>query len=935
MAHICAFCKDPIPAYDKPKVGHLVVAKTQDGHIHTHGDLEKQDVMAELLQAAGGHVNHGPAPVEPPKEIIFHNRQRIGDMFMFTCGVRDFKKAFPTTRVNVMSTCAHIWDHNPAIDRTLEPYYSEALKDRAAKNGKKVLEEITAADFPKETNVVKIGPGRLTNASNRLDWHFANGYRVSIEDALKISIPQGESRPDIWLTEEEYNAPRPFPFPYWVICVSGEKGWGCKMYPFESWQKVVDQNPDLMFVQIGAKGDNPPRLQGPNVIDHVGKTEDKNTGIRDLLKLFLNAEGSIGLVSFHMHLSGGLNKPSVVVAGAREPVSFTRYAGHQYLANDGTLPCAVTACWHCDIRTCTNLVNSKGDSVIVKKDDVLLPVDLMPKCVHMIEPEDITRAIRNYYIGGRLILGQPSEKPKHKNIVKTPAPVAASDPAPVVPAKKLDWGKGAIDPKDWPFIEEVLKKHQIKTVLEFGAGLSTSLFVKAGVTLTSFETEQEWINKVNDACGVDVKHWNGRDMNFALDVEYDLAFVDGPANGQNREHAMRIAANYAKIVIVHDATREWETKWEEKYLKAGFQGPFKGGKWCHLWIKTPSFVWHPEPPKVQVSPKAKTVKIVSTARGWGGAQRSVTTIMKMLLARGHKVEFLPFHKEVKSREFQDALKNGLMDVKVQTDYSSLQEPCDVLLCYADDFVWEFGRIDVMSAFRDLKAKRKIMMLNYRRGGVGELEWTKGWDKYLFLNSGQEKELLRYLPGVETGVLAPCTNLEPFFEAKVSYDNPLRIVRHNSQGDTKFVKDGGAQIHAALGERKDLEIHMMPGPSFMSPIPGRFTKYSRNFPPVYKFLELGNLFWYSVPEGYMDMGPRVIMEAMAAGLPILADNWGGAADRVTPETGWLCSKEEQLEIIKNVTKEELEEKGTAARARAFNEFRPQKWMEELLLETVNA
>lgn len=79
---------------------------------------------------------------------------------------------------------------------------------------------------------------------------------------------------------------------------------------------------------------------------------------------------------------------------------------------------------------------------------------------------------------------------------------------------------------------------------------------------------------------------------------------------------------------------------------------------------------------------------------------------------------------------------------------------------------------------------------------------------------------------------------------------------------------------------------------------------------------------------MDMGPRVILEAMAAGLPILADPWGGAVDRVTSECGWLLSKADQIELIKNVTAEELKRKGEAARERARAEFRPERWIEVL-------
>lgn len=882
--HICGHCKDPVPAFDKPREAHLVVAKSREGKIFTHGDLENKVVLQELLDAAASEVGIvSKIAGQPPKEVVFHNRQRIGDMLMFTCAVRDFKTAFPNTRVNVISTAAHIFDHNPYVDRTLEPT---------------------------EQNTIKIGPGKLTNASNRLDWHFANAYRVSIEDALKISIPQGESRPDIWLTEEEYNAPRPFEQPYWIICVSGEKGWGCKMYPFNKWQEVVDQNPDLTFVQIGTKGDNPPRLQGKNVIDHVGKTEDRETGVRDLFKLFLNAEGSIGLVSFHMHLSGALYKPSVVIAGAREPVHFTRYPGHQYLATDGTLPCAVSACWHCDINTCTNLVIR--EETIEKK---------IPKCVDIIPSEEVTKAIRKYYTGGRLTLGVPSQKPKFKNIVKTPnKPVIEKEQ----PLKEygLDWNSGTITKEDWAFMQRVIKKHNIKTVLEFGAGMSTLLLNDLGLKVTTYETMPRWIEKVK-ACNpnADIRLWDGK---TEIDLpQFDMAFVDGPSGGINREISTKLAVKHARIIMQDDGFGEHEKVWRKKYILPEFDGPIKEARKTYLYTK-----------KEPVGGKGKKIKIVSTARGWGGCARSVTTIMKMLLKDGHDVEFIPFRNKVASREFIDILKNDLKNVKVSETYDSIREACDVLMVYADDFVWEFTTPEMEKVFSNIQAKRKVMVVNYRRGGVGEIPWTRGWDKYLFLNGNQQKDLLRVHPGVLTDVLSPCTDLSAFFEIQPNYELPVRIVRHNSQGDTKFPKND--EISKALSSRGDLEIHMMPGPSFVDPFPPRFVKYPKNQPPIPTFLGLGNLFWYSLPEGYIDAGPRVIIEAMAAGLPVIADNWGGAPDRVTRETGWICnSKEEMIEVIKNVTAEELKKKGEAARRRAIEVFQAERWVKELTGELCTA
>ena len=695
-------------------------------------------------------------------EFIFHNRQRIGDMIMFTCAIRDFKALYPEAKVNVISTAMHIWDNNPYLDRSIQPYYKN----------KKTLQDITINDFLNgDTNVIKIGPGKGTNQSNRIDWHFANAFRISIEDALGIYIPQGESRGDVWFTEEEYNAPRITEKPYWIIIGGGEKGWGCKMYPFDRWQEFIRQNPDVLFYQLGSQGDQHPRLQGSNIIDYIGKTENKDTGIRDLFKLFLNAEGSIGLVSFHMHLSGALSKPAIVVAGAREPVSFTRYPGHQYLANDGCLPCGINACWHCGIDKCTNLVVGK---------------EKVPKCVDMITPEDLTRALNSYYIGGRLKKEIASEKPKLKNVVKMP-PQAPKTANPEV-----------------------------------------------GLCLEKGQTP----------------------------------------------HSVVVGASK-----------------EEK----GHQGAKNG----------------------------KFVKIVSTARGWGGCARSVTTIMKFLVQARHKVEFIPFRNKVGSSEFRDFLKQH-PEITVTETYNSLKESCDVLLMYADDFIWEFGQPAIMEAFSSITATRKIMMLNYRRGTVGEIAWTRGWDKYMFLNSIQEKELLKVHPGVKTKVLPPCTELDEFLKVNVDYNGGLRIVRHSSQGDTKFPKDIGDDI-AKILERQNTFINMLPGPSFVN-IDTYFRKHPRTgqVSIIADFLKMGNLFWYSLPQGYMDMGPRVIIEAMAAGLPIIADNWGGVMDRVTPECGWLCdTKEQMIEIIKNVTSEELERKGKAARARAVAEFIPQRWIGEIL------
>jgi len=924
---ICGNEDQQIKARDK----HLVVTKSfADSHIHVHGDIEQKDLMKELLEVAEDELNITTKAHQGLnlKEIIFHNRQRIGDMFMYTCAVRDFKAAFPNIKVNVLSTAMHIWDNNPYIDKSIKPYY----------NNGKALETIVPADLLSgDTNVLKIGPGKLTNMSNRLDWHFANAFRVSIEDSLKINFQQGISRGDIWLTEEEYNAPRMFKEPYWPIIIGGEKGWGCKMYPFERWQEFVNQNKDVMFVQLGAANDNHPRLQGANIIDYVGKTEDKNTGLRDLLKIFLNAEGSIGLVSFHMHLSGALYKPALVIAGAREPVSFTRYHGHQYLANDGCLPCGINACWHCDINACKDLIDINGEKV--------------PKCVDMIKPEDLTRALNQYYIGGRLKKGVVSEKPKQfKNIVKTqvaaPAVEIKKEPCACKSSDTLEFGNTCIEKEDWDVIKEVIGKYKVKTVLEFGCGLSTLKMAELGCKVIAYEVMPEWADKIRKINpNLDIRPWDGKEIpGYHALGQFDLVFCDGPASsysgGAKRDDAIKMSSELGKVLIIHDAGRPGERSAQDKYVKDRFDGPVKGGRRCHTWVKkvaenaTIPLISPETPPQATICPQTgnptKHIKVVSTARGWGGCARSITTIMKLLLNNGHKVEFIPFRNKVASHEFQECIKNEMPDLKVTESYDTLNEQCDVIFVYGDDYIWDFGKPEISDVFSNINAGRKIMMLNYRRGSVGEIPWTKGWDKYMFLNSTQEKELLKHEPNAKTRVLAPCTDLTPFFKVQPDYNRCLRIVRHSSQGDVKFAKDFDSELNNVLNSRTDVQISMLPGPSFIQPSE-RFSKQPRTdkLEVIAEFLGTGNLFWYSLPQGYMDQGPRVIIEAMAAGLPVIADNWGGAIDRVTPECGWLCDTKEQMqEVIKNVTYEDLLNKGANARERAKEEFIVDNYIREL-------
>ena len=891
--------------------------KFTDGHVHHHLDGKEEttkEIIKDLISISG--MNFTPEHKETAAErkpIIFKNRQAIGDILMFTCAIRDFKSAFPDWPINVQSTAMHIWDNNPYLDRSL-----------------------TNAN----ADIIEIGPGALTNASNRDDRHFANAFRLSIQEKLGIEFPQGPIKPDIWMTKEETVEPIIKP-PYWII-VAGEKGdWTAKTYPFKRWEEIVAQYPGMKFVQIGAKEHKHPKLEGPNIINMIGETQGRDDGIRKLFKLFYFAEGSMGLVSFQMHLAAAFGMPCVVIAGAREPARFTRFPGHQYLCTDGCLPCAADkACWHCDLeKTCPTIIEENGQR--------------FPRCVDIIDTYDVIKAFDQYYQGGRLFFDTP-RVPTLPNLIskKITMPMVKANLTPkkdlhefkkeedfVDPAKwGFEWGGACITDMDWEFLRKTCDQYDVKTVMEFGPGLSSFLLTDRGMGVVSFETRDNWMESLigkGASDKFDLHAWNGKVLNLGDDVHFDLAIVDGPPGGPSREMSTKIASERADIVLVHDAGREYEKKWQDKYLKEGFEGPVKGGHRFHAWMK--KGVHEPRiSPEVPIPPIAagddtKVFRMLFNGRGEGGAERSTTWIMNTFHEMGWRVEYV-HPGPSPSGTFR---KIGNHNILTTSSLTTLSHPCDVFMLYTNDWVWEFNKEGVVRALEAVQAKRKVMAINFRLGEIGKIPWTRGWDKYIFLNSSlNDAFTVQYMEasgdtfyGISPTILPPPTDLSEYESVKVDYGGSMKIVRHSSQNDAKYAKDFNDKIRAILEAFPDATIRLMPGPSFLEDHGERVIVHKKNQPQVKDFLALGNIFWYDLPEGYHDMGPKVVMEAQAAGLPVVANNHSGPKDRVVEGTGFLYNDfDKSSELFKLLNHEPTRRiMGKAAFQHAIGSYNPKSWI----------
>ena len=318
---------------------------------------------------------------------------------MLTSAVRDLKLAFPKWQIDVRTTAMTIWDNNPYITKLDE-------KDSDV--------EVIKAEYP------------LIHKSNSHPYHFIHGFRMFLEEYFDISIPQGEFKGDIHISDVEKSwisqiQEMGIEDNFWIMMAGGKYDFTAKWWNPMEYQKVVDHfKGKILFVQCGEAGHFHPKLNG--VVDLIGKTD-----CRQFIRLMYHASGVVCPVTFAMHLAAAVpmkniipkNRAAVVLAGGREPANWEAYPHHRFLSLNGALDCCDNGgCWksRCskvgdgddkdskDLCVYPEKINHKFISPYDKKEKDTY----IPKCLNMIKAEDVIEAIESYYEGGVLKYNNPS-----------------------------------------------------------------------------------------------------------------------------------------------------------------------------------------------------------------------------------------------------------------------------------------------------------------------------------------------------------------------------------------------------------------------------------------------------------------------------------------------------------------------------------------------
>ena len=125
------------------------------------------------------------------------------------------------------------------------------------------------------------------------------------------------------------------------------------------------------------------------------------------------------------------------------------------------------------------------------------------------------------------------------------------------------WGNGRIGWGEWRTIHEFLHKHNITEVLEIGCGLSTELFVSAGMNVIGFDTHSTHVaalQRLEPIRGSAVIHHYPGDGTLGSVIppveelypgrKWEYVFVDGP---HQRYNEVMVATKVSsRFIHLHD-----------------------------------------------------------------------------------------------------------------------------------------------------------------------------------------------------------------------------------------------------------------------------------------------------------------------------------------------------------------------------------------------
>lgn len=135
--------------------------------------------------------------------------------------------------------------------------------------------------------------------------------------------------------------------------------------------------------------------------------------------------------------------------------------------------------------------------------------------------------------------------------------------------KFINWGTGGFGAGNWKIVYDIIRRFDVKTVIEYGCGVSTELFMAVGCKVISLETQTDYADI--PGANIIVAPYDRFPGNMGT---FDLAFIDGPGayefESKGLKPERRLSAYHAKrhsnLVYMHDGGLGQEEAFESDPL---------------------------------------------------------------------------------------------------------------------------------------------------------------------------------------------------------------------------------------------------------------------------------------------------------------------------------------------------------------------------------
>jgi ADP-heptose:LPS heptosyltransferase len=239
----------------------------------------------------------------------------IGDVLLMTPAIRAFKQRDPSCSIHVY--CEHklhreVLKNNPYIDRLI-------FVGRWGRAALQVISERKWMTF-RWANFWVLAPGLLYN----------NPAAQVVGEKLGLGI--NDTQLDCFLTEEEAAEARKITSQYRnpVIININSNSSRNKHWPIENWERLVLNNPQYDFLQLGLAREEPVR----GAKNLLGKTT-----LRQSLGIVKAAKAFVGVDSSMAHVAAAFRIPAVVLFGPSSPNVYGHAASRNLYNAPRCSPC--------------------------------------------------------------------------------------------------------------------------------------------------------------------------------------------------------------------------------------------------------------------------------------------------------------------------------------------------------------------------------------------------------------------------------------------------------------------------------------------------------------------------------------------------------------------------------------------------------------------